>query len=168
MLTLDGLREIDAGDLEMQSSPEAIGSYVAVLRTWAAGDLDARIAGGISGQEFLARFDDAVRAIEDAAGAAGPEDVAEVAAAAVSHGAAIRTWAAIRCRNADAAEISQRGLPNTGVGIVTGSSESGWLLDGWIEEGTDAIPADAAFNVVLEAECACPDTSGERAPTTTR
>jgi broad specificity phosphatase PhoE len=152
VLTLDGLREVDAGDLEMQTSGEAIASYVAVLRAWAAGDLDVTIPGGTSGHEFLRRFDDAVAAIEDAALAATPGDSPEVAAVAVSHGAAIRTWAAVRCRNADGAELSRRGLPNTGIAIVAGSSRSGWLLDGWIEEGTDAIPADAAFNVVLEAE----------------
>ena len=105
VLTLDGLREVDAGDLEMQTSGEAIASYVAVLRAWAAGDLDATIPGGTSGHEFLGRFDGAVQAIEDAAGAAGSADAAEVAAVAVSHGAAIRTWAALRCRNADGAEL---------------------------------------------------------------
>jgi probable phosphoglycerate mutase len=151
VLTLDGLREVDAGDLEMQTSGEAIASYVAVLRAWAAGDLDVAIPGGTSGHEFLDRFDDAVRAIEDAALAADG-DSPEVAAVVVSHGAAIRTWTALRCRNADGAELSRRGLPNTGFAIVAGSSRAGWLLDGWIEEGTDAIPADAAFNVVSEAD----------------
>lgn len=152
VLTLDGLREVDAGDLEMETSAEAIGSYVTVLRAWAAGDLDVTMPGGTSGHEFLGRFDDAVRAIEDAAGAADSQDASDVAAVAVSHGAAIRTWAALRCRNADSAEVSRRGLPNTGVVIIEGSSRSGWLLDGWIEEGTDAIPADAVFNAVGEAE----------------
>jgi probable phosphoglycerate mutase len=152
VLTLDGLREVDAGDLEMQSSTEAIGSYVTVLRTWAAGDLDMTTPGGISGHEFLTRFDDAVRAIEDAARAADSQDASEVAAVAVSHGAAIRTWAALRCRNANSAEFSRRLVPNTGVVIVKGSTRSGWLLDGRIEEGTDAIPADAVFNAVGETE----------------
>ncbi|HEY6787643.1 MAG TPA: histidine phosphatase family protein, partial [Trebonia sp.] len=152
VLTFDGLREVDAGDLEMRTSGEAIASYVAVLRAWAAGDLDVAIPGGTSGHEFLDRFDDAVRAIENATLAADPGGSSEAAAVAVSHGAAIRTWAALRCRNADGAELSRRGLPNTGVAIVAGSSRTGWLLDGWIEEGTDAIPADAAFNVVAEAE----------------
>ena len=152
VLTLDGLREVDAGDLEMQSSAEAIGSYVTLVRAWAAGDLDVTIPGGISGREFLARFDEAVQAIEDAAGAADSQDAPEVAAIAVSHGAAIRTWTALRCRNANGTEVSRRLVPNTGVVIVKGSARSGWLLDGRIEEGTDAIPADAIFNAVGEAE----------------
>jgi len=151
--TLDGLREVDAGDLEMESSREAITSYVTVLRAWAEGDLDAMTPGGISGHEFLARFDEAVLAIEDAAAAAsGQESSQDVAAAAVSHGAAIRTWAAIRCRNADNGEVSRRSLPNTGTLVIEGSSRSGWLLNEWIEEGTDAIPADSVFSASPETD----------------
>jgi probable phosphoglycerate mutase len=111
VLTISGLREVGAGDLEMQSSAEAIGRYVAVLDAWADGDLDAVVPGGESGHDFLRRFDDAVLAIEDAAGGAGPADGS--AAAVVSHGAAIRIWAAIRCPNANRAEVSRRRLANT-------------------------------------------------------
>jgi broad specificity phosphatase PhoE len=150
--TLDGLREVDAGDLEMESSREAITSYVTVLRAWAEGDLGAAIPGGISGREFLARFDEAVRAIEDAAATADGQEGQEVAAAAVSHGAAIRTWAAIRCRNTDSGEVSKRSLPNTGVLVIEGSTRSGWLLMDWIEEGTDAIPADSVFSASAETD----------------
>jgi broad specificity phosphatase PhoE len=156
VLTLDGLREVGAGDLEMQSSAEAIGSYVRVVRAWAGGDLDMAIPGGTSGHEFVARFDDAVRAIEDAVGAADSQDASEMAAVAVSHGAAIRTWAALRCRDEDSAEVSRRLLPNTGVVIVSGTARSGWLLEGRIEEGTDVIPADTVFNAVGEAGSAAP------------
>jgi broad specificity phosphatase PhoE len=151
--TLDGLREVDAGDLEMESSREAITSYVTVLRAWAEGDLGTVIPGGISGHDFLARFDEAVRALEEAAAAAsGQGDPKDVTAAAVSHGAAIRTWAAIRCGNIDNGEVSRRSLPNTGVLVIEGSSGSGWLLNEWIEEGTDAIPADSVFSASAETD----------------
>jgi broad specificity phosphatase PhoE len=150
--TFDGLREVDAGDLEMESSREAITSYVTVLRAWAEGDLGAATPGGITGHEFLARFDEAVQAIEDAAAAGGQQDSQEVAAVAVSHGAAIRTWAAIRCRNIDSGEVSRRSLPNTGTLVIEGSSGSGWLLREWIEEGTDAIPADSVFSASEETD----------------
>jgi len=151
--TLDGLREVDAGDLEMESSREAITSYVTVLRAWAEGDLGAATPGGITGHEFLARFDEAVRAIEDvAAAASGQEELQDVAVAAVSHGAAIRTWAAIRCRDADSGEVSRRSLPNTGTLVIEGSTGSGWLLKEWIEEGTDAIPADSVFSASEETD----------------
>src|ERR1700722_3099200 len=65
VVTLDGLREIGAGRWEMQNSAEAIEGYVGVVRSWAAGDLDAAVPGGPSGHEFLARFDAAVLAVED-------------------------------------------------------------------------------------------------------
>lgn len=90
MTTLDGLREIEAGELEMATSAEAIAWYRDVVTAWAAGDLGVVMPGGTSGHEFLDRFDAAVRS----AAAAG------ATVAAVSHGGAIRTWAAIRCRGA--------------------------------------------------------------------
>src|SRR5262245_51536597 len=55
VLTLDGLREISAGDLEMQSSAEAVEAYVTVAAAWAAGDLDVAMPGGPDGHEFVTR-----------------------------------------------------------------------------------------------------------------
>ena len=143
VLTLDGLREVGAGDLEMQSSAEAIRCYVTVLEAWADGDLDMTMPGETSGHDFLRRFDEAVQAIADAAAAAGKGDGQAAVAAAVSHGAAIRIWAAIRCRNANPEEVSRRRLANTDVLVVEGSARSGWLLDGWLEQDPDGVPAEA-------------------------
>jgi probable phosphoglycerate mutase len=144
VLTLDGLREVDAGDLEMQTSKEAIEGYVAVLRAWAEGDLDAAVPGGENGHEFLARFDAAVRAIEDAAGL-------DEAALAVSHGAAIRSWSAIRCGNvSNAADVSRHYLVNTGVVLIEGSSQSGWQLETWLEPDTPDDPFDTMITTAAE------------------
>ena len=140
VLTLDGLREVDAGDLEMESSAGATERYVSVLHAWADGDLSVTMPGGISGHEFTTRFDDAVRAVEIAAdGAAGgaTDGAAAGAALAISHGAAIRTWAAIRCRDADSTVVSRHRLANTAVLVVDGSARAGWRLIGWIEDHTD-------------------------------
>jgi broad specificity phosphatase PhoE len=126
--TLDGLREIAAGEREMQSSADAIDTYRTVLLAWATGDLGMVMPGGTSGHEFLAAFDESVRAIEDGA----------LTAVAVSHGAAIRTWVAARCRDVDPAAISGRPLPNTGALIVEGSAGSGWRLAAWLDEADDA------------------------------
>lgn len=145
VLTLDGLREVDAGDYEMQTSQEAIDAYVAVLRAWAEGDLDAAVPGGEGGHEFLARFDAAVRAIEDAAGPAGT-------AVAVSHGAAIRSWSAVRCGNASSTETSRHYLVNTAVIIIEGSSQAGWQLEAWLEPDTPDDATDAMMTAAAEAE----------------
>jgi probable phosphoglycerate mutase len=131
VMTLDGLCEISAGDLEMATSAEAIESYRGILTAWATGSLDVEVAGGWSGHEFLRRFDEAVRRIEDAG----------TSAVAVSHGAAIRIWAAVRCPDVDAAALSRRSLANTGAVIVEGSTGAGWQLAGWIEQIAGDVPA---------------------------
>ena len=125
--TLDGLREIAAGEREMQSSADAIDTYRTVLLAWATGDLGMVMPGGTSGHEFLAAFDASVQAIEDMA----------LTAVAVSHGAAIRTWAAARCRDVDPAAISARALVNTGALVVEGSAGSGWRLAAWLDEAAE-------------------------------
>jgi probable phosphoglycerate mutase len=131
IMTLDGLCEIGAGDLEMQTSDEAIESYIGVATAWATGSLDTVMPGGTSGQEFLGRFDEAVRAMEEAG----------TYALAVSHGAAIRTWVAARCSGVDAATYARSRLANTGAALVEGSTDAGWRLAGWIEELVDDLPA---------------------------
>jgi broad specificity phosphatase PhoE len=124
-------RNFAAGELEMQSSADAIGMYRTVLLAWATGDLAAVMPGGTSGHEFLAAFDESVRGIADAI-----EDRA-LTAVAVSHAAAIRTWAAVRCQNVDPAAISGRALANTDALIVEGSADSGWRLAAWLDEAND-------------------------------
>lgn len=129
-VTLDGLREIEAGDLEMETSAQAIESYRDVIATWATGAPEVVMPGGSSGHEFFGRFDEAVRTLED-----------NRTAVAVSHGAAIRIWIAARCHGVDAAAISRRALANTGIAVVEGSARAGWRLTGWLEEVVDDIRA---------------------------
>jgi broad specificity phosphatase PhoE len=131
VITLDGLREIEAGDFEMHNSARAIDAYRSVIAGWATGALELAMPGGPPGHEFLARFDEAVRTLAGA----GAEVVA------VSHGAAIRTWVAARCGNVDAATVAARGLANTGVAVVEGSAHGGWQLTDWLEEIVDDVPA---------------------------
>lgn len=130
-LTLDGLREIEAGDLEMHTAAESVASYRRVIHAWATGELDVMMPGGSSGREFLGRFDEAVRS----AGEAGAR------VAAVSHGAAIRTWVAARSRGVDSAAVSGRTLANTGVVVVEGPGRAGWRLVDWRAEIADDLPA---------------------------
>jgi broad specificity phosphatase PhoE len=131
VLSLEGLREIGAGDYEMHTDAQAIDTYRGVVVGWATGNLDLAMPGGSSGDDYFARFDDAVRTLE----AVGTWAVA------VSHGAAIRTWVAARCGNVDAAELAARGLANTGVAVVEGSTADGWQLIEWLEEIVDDLPA---------------------------
>jgi broad specificity phosphatase PhoE len=115
---LDGLKEVQAGSLEMQSGRRVIGEYVATIFAWARGDLTIRMPGGESGHQFFDRFDASIAAAVEAGGTA----------LVVSHGAAIRTWVAARCLSLDGSFASSHQLDNTG--LVTLESGHRGLADG--------------------------------------
>ncbi|MGQ5638230.1 MULTISPECIES: histidine phosphatase family protein [unclassified Streptomyces] len=126
-----GIREVSAGDLEMLPGESAEGRvYMRTIFAWAAGDTAARIPGGESGEEALARYD----AVTAEAAASGARTVAMV-----SHGAAIRMWTAARAANVDVAFAAAHPLGNTGVVALEGSPADGWKALSW--EGAAVQPA---------------------------
>jgi len=130
---LAGLREIAAGDLEMAGDADSVHRYIGALFSWLDGDLTARIPGGPNGFDFLERYDAAVAAIaESIMNAAGPDGVA----VAVSHGAAIRAWAAIRAAGPASAEsgLGHRHLDNTGAVMVQRADDGAWRVLEWRTE----------------------------------
>ncbi|GAA1447488.1 histidine phosphatase family protein [Leifsonia poae] len=129
-LVIDGLREIQAGDLEGKHDRDSVAIYLKTFLAWASGQLDARMPGAESGHEFFRRYDAAVeRAIAaDASGDAGRT------VAVVSHGAAIRTWVGLRAGNIEADFVREHMLSNTGLVVVDGDPESGWRLLDWESE----------------------------------
>lgn len=114
----DGLEEIGAGELEMRTDEPSIAAYAATVTAWIAGDLAVTMPGGPDGHSFFGRYDAAVGAIAD-----GHADDATVVA--VSHGAAIRTFAA---RHGGPREER---LLNTGAVVLDGDPSSGWTVSGW-------------------------------------
>ena len=141
------LREIGAGDLERRSDPEAVRAYLSAVVGWAEGDLDVVVPGAESGREFFARYDRGVAAVVDAARDSGAGTVV-----IVSHGAAIRCWAASRSTGRDAGFLRTHQLENTGVVTLEGTPDEGWLLVDWHGE-----PAGGEH---LDDELA-PDPTGE-------
>lgn len=131
-VVLPGLREIEAGDLQGKRDTVSVQSYLAAAYAWTAGDRDERMPGAEDGHAFFARYDDAVQQIE----ATGAE-----VAAAFSHGAAIRIWAAVTAQNVPADLGRNRHLENTGVVELEGSTADGWRLVDWAGEpiGGDAL-----------------------------
>lgn len=119
---LDGLEEVRAGDYEMATDRGSTDAYLSAIAAWVHGDLDARMPGGESGHEFLARYDAAIDRIV----AAGHEELL-----VVSHGAAIRTWASMRMiARPEHPEETQR-LDNTACITLQGHPRSGWELVDW-------------------------------------
>ncbi|MFD1214513.1 histidine phosphatase family protein [Arthrobacter sp. GCM10027362] len=120
----DGLREISAGDLELQADPQAHRAYMSVVFGWTAGDLGQRMPGGPDGHETFARFDAVVSELL----AAGVRT-----AAMVSHGAMIRSWAGARAANLGADYVARNILGNTGVVVLEGDG-GGWEALSWMGE----------------------------------
>jgi probable phosphoglycerate mutase len=119
---LDGLREIEAGDIEDLSDPVSVKTYVSTAVAWAKGDLDLRMPGGPDGHEFFDRFDAAIAQIA----AAGLETTA-----VFSHGMAIRCWASARSTNIDGSYAATHQLDNTGMVVLDSGDDGSWQMTQW-------------------------------------
>lgn len=142
-VTLEGLREIAAGDYEMATDEESILGYIGTVADWIEGRLDPRMSGSETGHEFLARYDEAIATVAGH----GHER-----ALVVSHGAAIRTWVANRVSGSDTHEKATEGFHNTACIELEGTPEDGWKVRSWTE--------DAVGGAFLEDETA-PDPTGQ-------
>jgi broad specificity phosphatase PhoE len=120
---LQGIHEIEAGDLEDRTDRPAVQRYMETAWAWGVGDLDPRMPGGSDGHEFFARYDADIRTI--AAAHAG------ATAVAFSHGAAIRVWCAGRADNLPPNYAAFSSLDNTGVVILEGDPDGGWNVESW-------------------------------------
>ena len=120
---LDGLKEIQAGALELKNDTHSQRVYNTTAWAWAGGDLDLRMPGGESGHDFFGRYDAAIVSLTD-----GVRGTALV----VSHGAAIRTWVAARCDNTDGALFAgTHQLANTALVALHRTRSGNWHLDDW-------------------------------------
>ena len=126
---LDGLREISAGDYEMRTDEEAVIGSMTAVGSWITGETGVRMPGSATGEEFLARYDDAVKTIV----ATGVET-----ALLVSHGAAIRTWVGHRCDLGDWEGAAFASLPNTGVIEREGGIDD-WHILSWTQRPVDEV-----------------------------
>jgi broad specificity phosphatase PhoE len=136
-LTVDGLHEIEAGELEMAGAHEAHRLYLSTVFAWARGEVGRAMPGGPDGRAFLGRYDGAVAQIA----ARGWDSVV-----VVSHGAAIRTWVSARVAGVDIDHVEQTTLANTGLVEVDGDPERGWQLVAWTPDpiGGPELVAPAA------------------------
>lgn len=139
---VEGFEEISAGSLEMRSDDEAVAAYADTVAAWIDGSLGVAMPGGPDGHAFVERYDAAVRAAT-----ADHHDDAVVVA--VSHGAAIRTFAA---RHGGPREER---LLNTGAVVLDGSPSAGWSVVHWSRD-----PLGGAHL----ADESAPDPTGEPDP----
>jgi broad specificity phosphatase PhoE len=118
----DGIREIDAGSLELRTDRGSVERYLSTCVGWADGRLDSRMPGAETGHEVFARFGAVVRE----ASALGLDTVAFF-----SHGAIIRAWSGWAGRNIDGDFVARHPVSNTGVVVLDGSPMDGWTVDSW-------------------------------------
>lgn len=140
-----GLEEVSAGALEMRTDEEAIRAYIVCLVAWVEGDLAHAMPGGPDGHDFIARFDAAITRIADAH---DPGDTVVV----VSHGAAIRTYVALRA-GVDEETATKLDIMNTGMGVLEGDVRTGWDLLSWHREPLGGLELEdpAAHDVTGES-----------------
>ena len=142
----EGLQEISAGELQGRREQEAVEAYHRHLHRWATGDLADGLPGGESGEAFRARYLGALRHI-----AALHDEDATVAV--VSHGAAIRVFAALTGAVGEA-ELAQQPLFNTGMVTLVGHPDRAWALEDWTSEpiGGSHLLGDASHDVTADED----------------
>ncbi|WP_193105558.1 histidine phosphatase family protein [Brachybacterium sp. FME24] len=120
----EGLEEIRAGDYQMRRDQAAVEAYQENHARWSAGEFAEGLPGGENGTQFWQRWTGALKHI------AGlyPE---EATVAVVSHGAAIRVFAAV-VGGLGAASLEERPLYNTGMVTLTGHPDQGWTIEDWV------------------------------------
>lgn len=126
---LDGVQEIFCGDLEGRHDREAFEVFLAVVRSWAEGDLDVAIPGGETGRQVVDRF---VAAVDGVAARHATGDTFVL----VSHGGALRMAAPALATNVQPALAEAGLLPNTGR-VVLENPGTGWVCTSWT--GVDAL-----------------------------
>ena len=124
-----GLRELDAGHLEMRNDRASVDTYISTLVGWVDGDRSVRIPGSESGHEAFERFDTVVGEVVS---------LGHETAVIVSHGAMLRYWIAAAAANVTAAFVAENFIHNTGVVIMVGNPTDGWHVESWLGEKKSA------------------------------
>jgi len=134
---LDGIHEIEAGDLEMATDHDSYRVYLETCLAWGLGERDRMMPGATTGAAFFDRFDASIAQV-----AASGADVAAV----VSHSAAMRVWVAGTATNIEPMFSAHQELDNTSMITLEGSPADGWQLVEWRGEplGGEVLVDDSA------------------------
>lgn len=122
---LDGVHEVQVGDLEGLADQESLDRFFAVYSAWVDGDLHRPMPGGETGQQVLDRFLAAVRDISDRH--------ADGSVVLVGHSASIRLAGMALAPNVPGGLAEGALLPNTGRVVLEAdtSSPTGWQCLSW-------------------------------------
>ncbi|HJQ45136.1 MAG TPA: histidine phosphatase family protein [Amycolatopsis sp.] len=122
---IEGVHEVNVGDLEGRGDKEALREFAATVRPWTQGDLNPSMPGGESGFQVRRRYTAAV-------GELRAKHLEDHTIVLVSHGGAIRLsaeWLADNVRP----ELADQGLiPNTGIVELETLDDGGWRCLSWV------------------------------------
>jgi len=119
---LDGVHELQVGDLEGRSDADALAAFGDVFLKWTAGDLTPSMPGGESGEQILERYLVAIDKIR----ADHPDGLVVVA----THGGVIRLVTEFIADNVGP-QLANAGLiPNTGH-VLLRATDDGWHCVEW-------------------------------------
>lgn len=146
LVQLDGIHEIEAGDLEDRTDRDSVHVYLSTVFAWGSGDFSPRMPGAGDGHDFFARFDASIAQV-------ARENADDATVVVVSHGAAIRVWCAQRVAGLGDGFTGDNHLENTGVVVIEGSPEAGWRALSWagMPIGGAALEDDTADDVLGES-----------------
>ncbi|NMX03445.1 histidine phosphatase family protein [Mobiluncus mulieris] len=143
----EDLREVLAGDMEMETAKEYTDVYLHTAVAWATGqDMERRMPGAENGTETLARFDRGIARLTE-----GLADDATVVA--VIHGAIMRVWGVQRLRGLTYELIAQFPCQNASMTVAEGNPEAGWDLKLWSDQTPESwpvIPGDTTLRTSKE------------------
>lgn len=130
---IDGIHEVQAGDLENRNDDEAIAEFNTIYQRWHEGDLTVSMPGGESGVDVLDRYlpvltDLRLRYLDDR------DWTSDIVI--ISHGAAIRL-AAATLAGVDGSFVLEHHLANTEAVALAPITDGRWSCVHW---GTQAPP----------------------------
>jgi broad specificity phosphatase PhoE len=129
--TVEGVHEVQVGDLEGRSDDESVAVFRGVYDAWRTGDLNARMPGGESGQDVLDRYLPAVEGLR----ARHADDTVVL----VSHGAVLRLVGHALAGDSDLRPDGDDHLDNCGRLEFEARPDGGWRLLAWRREAPGGL-----------------------------
>lgn len=126
---IEGVKEVDAGDLEGATDPRSVRTYLQTARRWTQGELSVAIPGGESGEQVRARMVGAADELRAKHEQTAPDGVV----ALFSHGGAIRLGAEFLADNVPADLATAALIPNTGVVELEARPDGSWHCRTWVD-----------------------------------
>ncbi|WP_328618795.1 histidine phosphatase family protein [Actinokineospora pegani] len=123
---MDGLFELQCGDLEMRGDEESLRAFGEVYLRWVHGDLDAAIPGGETGTHIRSRY---LAALDRVLEHHRPD--AEGTIVVVSHGGVIRLAAEWLADNVTPQMAGVQLLANTGHVLLRATGPTSWHCEEW-------------------------------------